>query len=151
MSEGFVEVAGLLLVNSGDNVDASSAEFFDATAADERVGVGGGYDDARDSCGDESVSAGPGASVVAAGLEGDVGGGALRGETARGDLLESDDLGVVESFVKMSAFAEDFVIANENAANLGVGAGEAGCRSSEAKGALHEEFVLCVRRHIFTG
>ena len=77
VGEGVVEVAGRLLEDADGDVDAGGAEFGDALAADERVGIDGGDDAAGDFGGDEGVGAGAGAAVMAAGLEGDVGGGAF--------------------------------------------------------------------------
>ena len=57
-----------------DDFDVGGAEFGEALAADERVGVDGGDDAAGDAGGDECVGAGAGAAVVGAGFEGDVGG-----------------------------------------------------------------------------
>ncbi len=108
VGEGVVEVAGLLLEDADGDVDAGGAEFGDALAADEGVGIDGGDDAAGDFGGDEGVGAGAGAAVVAAGLEGDVGGGACDGVAAFGGLLEGDDLGVVAVVVAMRALAEDF-------------------------------------------
>ena len=54
----------------------AGAELGDALAADEGVGIDGGDDAAGDLGVDEGVGAGAGAAVVAAGFEGDVGGGA---------------------------------------------------------------------------
>ena len=107
MSEGFVEVAGWLLQDSNGDVDAGGAEFFDAAAADEWVGIAGGDDYAGDAGGDESVGAGAGAAVMAAGLEGDVGCGATGGVAERGGLFEGRDLGVVVAVVDVGAFADD--------------------------------------------
>ena len=50
---------------------------------------------------------GAGAAVVAAGLEGDVGGGAVGGEVAGGGLFEGYDFGVVAVVVEVGAFADD--------------------------------------------
>ena len=79
------------------NVNAGGVELGDALAADKRVGIDGGDDATRDSCGDERVGAGAGAAVMAAGLEGDVGGDTFYGVAVLGRLLERDDLSVVRS------------------------------------------------------
>ncbi len=107
MGEGVVEVAGLLFENTESDFDVGGAEFFDALAADPRVGILSGDDAAGDAGGDECVGAGSGAAVVAAGLEGDVGSGALSGEAARGGLFQGYDFGVVALVVEVSAFADD--------------------------------------------
>ena len=46
--------------------------------------------------------------MVAAGLEGDVGGGSFCREASLGGLLEGYDLGVVVVVVEVRAFADDF-------------------------------------------
>lgn len=74
VSEGIVEVAGLLLEGSDCHFDASGLEFGDALAADLGVGVDGRDDDSGDAGGDESVGAGACASVMGARFEGYVGG-----------------------------------------------------------------------------
>jgi hypothetical protein len=113
-------------------------------AADQRVGIDGGDDAAGDFGGDERVGAGAGAAVMAAGLEGDVGGGAFYGVAVRGGLLEGDDLGVVSGVVKVGAFADDFSFVYEDAAHLGIGTGEADGLAGELYGALHEVLVAFV-------
>ncbi len=107
-----------LLAGAEGDFDAGGAEFGDALAADERVGVLGGDDGAGDAGGDEGVGAGRGAAVVGAGLEGDVGGGSGGADAAGGGLLEGDDLGVVAVVVEVGAFADDRVLADEDAAYL---------------------------------
>ncbi len=156
VGEGFVEVAGLLLEDAEGDFDVGGAEFGDALAADEGVGVGGGDDAAGDAGGDEGVGAGAGAAVVAAGFEGDVGGGAFGGDAALGGLLEGYDLGVVAVVVEVGAFADDFGcsplgVDGENAAYLGVGRGEADGLGGELEGSLHEDFVLWGGGHTFLG
>jgi len=76
VGEGVVQVACLLLEDANGDFDACGAESFDALAADPGVGVLGGDDAAGDTSFDERVGAGWSAAVMAAGFEGDVGGGA---------------------------------------------------------------------------
>ena len=157
VGEGFVEVAGLLLEDAEGDFDAGGAEFGDAAAADLGVGVLGGDDAAGDAGGDEGVGAGAGAAVVAAGFEGDVGGGSGGVDVAGGGLFEGDDLGVVALVVEVGAFADDFGLASagwsayEDAAYLRVRGGESGGLGCELQGSLHEDLVLWVRafRHGF--
>ncbi len=87
--------------------DACGTEFGEALAADLWVGVVRGDDAAADACSDEGVGAGAGATVVAAGFEGDVGCGAYGGEAACCGLFEGGDLGVVAVGVEVGAFADD--------------------------------------------
>jgi len=77
-------------------------------AADVGVGVLRGDDAAGDASGDEGVGAGAGTAMVAAGFEGDVGGGADGGDTARGGLFEGDDFRVVAVVIDVCAFADNF-------------------------------------------
>ena len=48
-----------------------------------------------------------GATVVAAGLEGDVGRGAFGGDASGAGLFEGDDFGVVAVVVEVCSFADD--------------------------------------------
>ncbi len=125
--------------------DVGGAEFGEALAADERVGIDGGDDAARDAGGDEGVGAGAGAAVVGAGFEGDVGGCAVDVVAESGGLLEGGDLGVVAGVVEVCAFAEECVVEREDAAYGGVGAGEGCGFAREVEGAGEVEFVLRVR------
>jgi len=127
VGEGFVEVAGLLLEDAECDFNVGGAESLDALATDMGVGVLRGDDAAGDAGFDECVGTGWGAAVVAAGFEGDVGGGAPGGDVALSGLLEGDDLGVVAVVVEVGAFADDYGcfslmgLADEDTANLGVG------------------------------
>ncbi len=142
VGEGVVEVLGLLLEGSDGDFYACGAEFGDALAADEGVWVGGGDDAAGDAGGDEGVGAGAGAAVVGAGLEGYVGCGADGGDAACGGLFEGCDFGVVAVVVEVGAFGDDLTVVDEDAAYLGVGRRVADGVVGEAKGLLHEAFVL---------
>jgi hypothetical protein len=142
VGEGVVEVAGRLLEDAESDFDSGGAEFGDALAADLWIGVFGGDDDPRDLCGDEGVGARAGSSVVRAGLKSDVGCGSGGVEAAFAGLLEGGDLGVVAVVVEVSAFGDDFVVADEDAADLRVGAGEGDGLAGEGEGSLHEVFVL---------
>ena len=82
VSEGIVEVAGWLLKDADGDFDACGAKSLDALSADLRVGILSGDDAAGDAGGDESVGAGRSAAMVAAGLEGNVGGGPLGGKAS---------------------------------------------------------------------
>jgi len=130
------------LQDAQSDFDAGVAELFNAATADERVGVCGGNDAARDSGGDQGIGAGSGASMVAAGFERNVGSGALSGDAALCGIFEGYDLGVVVAIVEMGAFGEGLPVADEHAADLGIWAGEGDGGSSEVEGLLHEGFVL---------
>jgi len=77
-------------------------------------------------------------SAVAAGLEGDVGGGSLDGEAARGGLFEGYDLGVVVVVVEVCACTEDLAVANDHATDLRIGAGERDGSGGKMKCVPHE-------------
>ncbi len=134
-----------------DNFDVGGAEFGEALAADERVGVDGGDDAAGDAGGDECVGAGAGAAVVGAGFEGDVGGCAADVVTESGGLFEGCDLGVVARVVVMCAFAEDEAVEREDAAYGWVGAGEGRGFAREGERAGEMEFVLGGEGHAGSG
>lgn len=146
--EGVVELSGLRLADAEHDFDADGAELCEASTADCGVGVFGGDDSAGDAGGDEGVGTGAGAAVVGAGLESDVGGGAAGIEATVGGELEGDDLGVVAMLVEVSTLGEDLVVADEEAADRRVGAGEGGGSGGEREGPLHEVLVLlaCPRR-----
>jgi hypothetical protein len=57
-------------------------------------------------------------------------------------LLEGYDLGVVAVVVEVGAFADDFAVADEDAAYLGVGRGEACGFGGMLERFPHESFVL---------
>ena len=118
MGEGFVEVAGLLLQDTGGNLDACSLKFGDASTAYQRVRIDSGDDTTGDTCCDKSISARACATMMAAGFEGDVGGSAFSGESAFCCLFQRDDLCVVTLVVDVGAFGEGLVVADENAADL---------------------------------
>ena len=141
VGEGFVEATGRLLEDAGGDFDTCGAEFGDALSTHERIGIFCGDDYAGDPCVDESVGARGRASVVGTGFEGDVGGCTFGGSAC---LFESYDLGVVAILVEVNAFGDDLVVADENAAYLGVRAGEGYGILGELEGSLHEDFVLFI-------
>ena len=152
VGEGVVEVAGGLLQDADGDFDVCGAELGDSLAADLGVGVLRGDDATGDTGGDEGVGAGAGAAEVAAGFEGDVGGGSFGGDATLGGLLEGDDLGVVAVGVEVSAFADDlgFIAigrAGQDAAYLRIGRGKTDGVAGEVESALHEGFVLCDGGH----
>ena len=75
--EALLEGLGLGLQEADGDVDASGAKAGGPGAIDPGVGIGAGDDDAGDTRRYQSVGAGRGAAVMAAGFEGDVGGAAL--------------------------------------------------------------------------
>ena len=125
--------------------NAGGAQCFHAVAGDVGIGIAGGGDDACDSGGDEGFGAGAGAAGVIAGFEGDVGGAAL--ETISLScycwLFEGGDFGVVEEVVFVPAFADELAGAVEDdAADGGIGRGEADAAAGEFESALHPVGVL---------
>jgi hypothetical protein len=149
MSEGLIQVAGLLLKNANGDVNVCVAEYLNASSADEGIGIGGCDNAAGDTGFNERVGAGTGSTVVAAGFEGDIGGGSEGGEPLCGSLFEGDDLGVIVVVVEMRAFADDLNVgigANDDTANLWVGTGEGGGLSGELESPAHEELVLRSQR-----
>jgi len=144
VGEGVVEVAGWLLEDAEGDFNAGGAKFGDSLATDLRVRVFGGDYGSGDAGGDEGVGAGAGSSVVGAGLEGDVGGGSGDVVAAFAGLLEGGDLGVVALVVEVSAFADDLVFFDEDAAYLRIGRGEGDGFMGEGERPLHEGFVFFV-------
>jgi hypothetical protein len=150
VGERVIQVAGWLLENSGFDFDSGGPEAAYALAADLRVGIFGRDNDSRDAGCNESVGARAGSSVVGAGFESDVSGGSGWIESAFAGLLESDDLGVVAVGVEVRAFRDYFVLLNQNAAYLRVGASEGYGFTGEGQGSLHKGFVLERGRHAST-
>ncbi len=142
--EALVDAAGFRLADAENGFDSCRAQGFHAVAGDVGIGVGGGGHHALESRGDERLGAGAGAAGVIAGLKGDVGGAAF--EACGGMVLgffEGDDFGVVEEVVLMPAFADDLPGAIEDdAADSGVGRGDADTAAGELEGALHPVDVL---------
>jgi hypothetical protein len=137
-----VELAGLLFEGAYSDFDSGVAEAEDALSGDEGVWVFGGDYAAGDSGFDEGVGAGGGAAVVAAGLEGYVGGCAGCVHSAVDGLFEGCDLGVVEVVVEVGSFGDDLVFFYYDAAYLGVRGGKGDGVGGELEGSLHEAFVL---------
>ena len=138
VGEGVVEVAGLLLEDAEGDFNACGFYSGDALAANQWVWVFGGDNAAGDAGFDEGVGARRGATVVAAGLEGYVGGCAGGVDAAMGGLLEGYDFGVVALVVEVGSFGDDLVLFYEDAAYLGVGGGEGDGIGGELEGSLHE-------------
>ena len=70
--EGAVSPMGLLGEHTFDDLNACGSQTGDASAVHERVRVGGGHDDARDTGGDQGVGARRCRRVMVAGLQGGV-------------------------------------------------------------------------------
>jgi hypothetical protein len=68
-------------------------------------------------------------------------------------LFERDDLGVIAIIVEVRAFADDFVVEDQDAAYLRIRRGKAYGFGGELEGSLHENFVLALQlvgvRHSF--
>src|ERR1700732_3232941 len=95
VGEGVVQVAGWLFEDAESDFAVGGAEFLNALGADQGVGIPGCDDAAGDAGGDEGVGARAGATVMAAGLQGDVGGGAFGGDAACCGLFQGYYLCVV--------------------------------------------------------
>ncbi len=124
--------------------NACRAQCCKSVAGDGGVGIDGGGDDAGEAGLDEGIGAGRRAAGDVAGLEGDVGRAALN---AIGSVLlrfvEGDDFGVIEQVVLVPALADDLAGAVENdAADGGIGRGDADAAPRQLEGALHPVNVL---------
>jgi hypothetical protein len=107
VGEGVIQATRPLFEDAEGDFDVCGAEFCDSLAADLGVGVLSSDNAAADAGFDERVGTGRGTAMVAAGLEGDVGGCSFCGDALGGSLLESDDLGVVAIVVEMRAFTDN--------------------------------------------
>ncbi len=137
--KAFVDAAGFGFTDAELRLKARCLQGFHAVAGDGGIGIAGGGDDACEPGGDQRLGAGAGAAGVIAGLEGDVGGAAFEA-VARvlSGFVEGDDFGVVEQVVLVPAFADDLAGAIEDdAADGGVGRGDADAAAGEFEGALH--------------
>jgi hypothetical protein len=84
---------------------------------DLRIGIGGGHDHAGNTGGQQRVRAGPGASMVAAGFKGYVGGRAPRQWAG---LLESYHFRMVALVVLVKALTHQTLIADQHATYGGI-------------------------------
>jgi hypothetical protein len=147
VSESFVQITGLLLQDANSDFDACGLEFGDALPTHEWIGIDCGDNATGDSCCDKRVGAGASASAVTAWLQGDVGSSTPRRDASFGCLFQSGNLGMIALIIDMGAFSEDFVIANEDTADLRIWRGKRCCVGREPESMLHEDFVLRVLRH----
>jgi hypothetical protein len=138
-SKAFVEAAGFSLAGSDRDFDFRGVERFKAAAGNGGVGVDGCGDDTAEARLNERVGAGRRAAGDVAGLEGDVGSATVDAVACvRCRLAEGDDLGVIEEIVLVPALSDDLAGAIENdAADGGVGRGDADAAARELEGAAH--------------
>ena len=120
--ESFIEFFRFRFKEAGIHCDARGTQACEASAARLRIGILRRGNNAGDSCGDDRLGTGARAPGVIARLEGDEEGGSTR---AFSSLLKRDDFRVVAPVVLMEALAEDRAILHNDAADGGVGAGEA--------------------------
>jgi hypothetical protein len=107
VSKGFVEVSGGLFEDAESDFDACGTHSLDPLAADLWIWVFGGDDATGDACGYEGIGAGRCAAMMAAGFEGDIGGGSAGRDVVGCGLFESYDFGVVAVVVEVRSFADD--------------------------------------------
>src|SRR5690606_26052774 len=95
---------------------------------------------------DQRLGAGTGASVMAAGLQGDVGGSAPRPFAG---LAQGVDLGVRLAGALVPAFADDLAVAHDHAADTRIGMGGEQPQTRQPQRPGHEGLVG--RAHGWTG
>ncbi len=140
-----------LFQHADPNLDTTRAQPGNALTAHHRIGVGGRRHDPCHACGHQRIRAGFGSSVVAAGLEGHIG-GRPAGQPAC--LLEGNNLGVVPLVELMEAFAHQNIVPlgaclDEHAADRRVRRRKADGLLSLPQSTLHPQLVnlLVALRH----
>ena len=118
VEEDLVEGAALVFEHVLGDLDARVAQDLEPLARDERVGVARADDHAREAGGDERVGTRRLLAVVAAGLERDIDGGALRGLGTAGQRVA---LGVQVADLVVVAGRDDASVADYDRAHHGVG------------------------------
>jgi len=140
--EAAVEGLGFFLEEADGDVEAVLLEVGDAFSVDDGVGVGRGDDDAAQAPADQVGGAGGRFSVVVAGFEGDVEGGAFDGFVGEG--IQGHPLGVGLACAMVPSFADDAAVPDHHGAHVGVGIGPPVGAAGEVEGALHPSPLGCV-------
>ena len=136
--EAAVERARLRFHQAGFDHDAGGEQFRETAAIDLREWIAHRADHARDARGDQRIGARTGAAGMRAGFQGDVGGGATRAFASR---LEREHLGVRPALALVEAFADDFAIAGDHAADHRVRPRGVGAAFGEPQRARHHGVV----------
>ncbi len=110
-----------------------------ALASDQRIGIGHRRDDARHTGGNQGLGARRRATVVAARLQRDIGGGAMGLVTG---CMQGMHFGVRFAGFFVPAFADDPAIANQHTTDAGVGRqGRPQATLGELQGARHHAVI----------
>ena len=139
--EGFIEYFCFRFKKAGLHFDLRGSQAGKPTATRLGIWVLHGGNHAGNSSGDDRFGTGAGAARVIARLECGVEGGAAR---AVSSLFEPDDFRVVAPVVMVEALAEERTILHDDAADGGVGTGEADALTREVQRMLHEVNVVGV-------
>ena len=131
--EAGVEGAGLGVEQGPAHPDAGGPEGVEAATGD-LVGIGHGVHHLGNAGVDQRPGAGPGATLVVAGLEGDVGAGAP-GQRARGG--EGIDLGMGLAGAQVIALTHHPTVPGNHATHPGIGAGAVPAPAGQLQGAGH--------------
>jgi hypothetical protein len=133
-----VEAPGLFAANPHSGRDAVGAQLAQPGAVDQRVGVDHGHDHALDLSGDDQVDAGGGLAEMAAGLEGEVEGGA-----GDGQVFQRRGFSVLHAECPVVAAGNDFSVFHGHGADHGIGFGKTRTLPAQLEGHLHEFQVIC--------
>ena len=139
---GGEQAAGLVLHDSGDDLDPAAAQRRQALAADVFVGVFHGCDHPGDLRLEDGFGAGRGLAVVAAGLQGDVQGRPGRVGPGRASGRDGLDLGVRAAETAMVAFAQDLPVADDDRADHGIGLDGPAAQGGQLQRPGHELLML---------
>ena len=134
-----VEPLGFFFADAFGDGDACRLQAGNALPGNERVRVAAGDDGTGDARGNQRVGAGRGASLVRAGLKGDVGGGAA---CFLARFSQRVGFGVRFARADVPAFADGFVAFDEDAADARVRRGGEDAALCQFKRALHPAGIL---------
>ena len=141
MMEFGVEGRTLCCKDAGCHGDACLSQQAEPAPAMRRIRVNGAYDNTRNACANEGISARRGASVGRTRLEGDVGGGTT-GTSGR-QLPQGLDFGMRKARAAMPSARDDAPAADYDTSDGGVRARFPVAPPSESDGFVHEGFVRC--------
>ncbi len=139
--EGLIEPLGLLLENTGFNLDASGAQSLKSLADSPWIGVLHRRNNSTNAGSDHGFGARASAAGVIARLQRDVERSSAR---LLAGHLQRNDLGVIERVILMKAFTDYVSLADDYTTHRGIGTGQADALPREVQRALHEANVVFV-------
>jgi hypothetical protein len=138
-SEGFVESLRWFFEDTCFDFDFCSAQTGKTGASGLGIRIFHGGYDATDASGDESFSAGASSALVITRFECNVGSGSA---SAFACLSERDYFRVIEFVVDVKTFTNNCTVFDEDAADWGIGTGQANGLAREAERMFHEVLIV---------